>query len=383
VAHALVAAVVEVDKVFLPLLRQGASINGVTVVLAGDVALTGGEVEGRNVVRTVTVLELNGAGTSSESKELVAQADAKDRNLRGLHEHLEVVHSGLAMSGITRAVGDKDAVVVVGNLLDLEIIWEDSDTGATADQAAQDVLLDTAIDESDVELGVGRLDNEGGLGANLLDQVDLAGIDKALVFVGVVLVTDGDPSKGRTLLTEMGDDSASINARDGGNALSGTPLAQALDSGPVAVPLGDIGDDDTGTLDVRRLEILEQVVLITHRGGHAIVSNKRLGEDEDLTAVRGVGHGLGVSNEGSCEDSLARDVCVGAKGCATEDGTVTDGEGGLDTSGWGGGTVIGGGHLATLASLLDGSGSGLRAGRDEASLGPKGGHGGRPGGLGS
>jgi hypothetical protein len=90
----------------------------------------------------------------------------------------------------------------------------------------------------------------------------------------------------------------------------------------MAVLKGDIGDDNTSTLDVRRLKVLQKVVLVTLAGGNAVVANQGLGEDEDLATVRGVGHGFGVADERSGEDGLARDVSVGAKGLASENGAI-------------------------------------------------------------
>lgn len=322
VHHALVGAVVEVYKVLLEVAGEGGGVDGVTVVLAGDVALTGGQVESGDVVGTVAVLELDGASANGQGEELVAEANSHDGNGGGLHEAAKVVDGLLAVSRVTGAVGDEDTVKVAGNLVDGVVVGEDSDGGATADQAAEDVLLDTAVDQGNVEAGARGLDNEGSLGADTLDQVDGTGVDEALVLVGVVLVTNGDPSEGRTLLTEVGDDLTSIDARDGRDTLTGAPVAQALNGGPVTVLGGDVGDDDTGTLDVRGLKVLEEVPLITLVGGHTVVANQGLGEDQNLTTVGGVGHGLGVSDQGGGEDGLARDVGVCSEGSAGEDGAI-------------------------------------------------------------
>ena len=63
----------------------------------------------------------------------------------------EVVDGVLAVGWVTGAVGDEDTVEVVGDLVDGVVEGEDSDTGTTADQAAKNVLLDTAVDESNVQ----------------------------------------------------------------------------------------------------------------------------------------------------------------------------------------------------------------------------------------
>jgi hypothetical protein len=251
VHHAFVAAVVEIDKVLLEVAGKGAGINGITVVLAGDVALASGQVQGGNVVSSVTVLELNGASTNGKSQKLVAETDSHDGDRRGLHQACKVVDSLLAVGWVTRTVGDEDTVVVLRNLVDGVVVRKDGDGGTAVDQASQNVLLDTTVNESNVEIGTGRLDDKRGFGAHALDEVDLTRVDEALVFVGIVLFTNGNPSKGRTLLSEEGDNLTSINAGDGGNTLTGTPLAQTLNSSPVTVVERYIGHDNTSTLNVR------------------------------------------------------------------------------------------------------------------------------------
>lgn len=322
VHHSLVAAVVEVDKVLLEVVGQSARVDGVSVVLGGDVALTGGQVQGGDVVGSVAVLHLDGLGANGHGQKLVTETDSHDGDGRALHQAGKVVDSLLAVNWVTGTVGDEDTVEVVGNLMDRVVVGEDGKRGTTADQASEDVLLDTAVDQSNVEISIGRLNHERSLGADALDKVDLARVDKAFILIGIVLVTNGNPSKGRTLLSEEGDNSSSVDIGNGGNTLAGTPVTQTLDGSPVAVLKGDIGDNNTSTLDVRRLKVLEEVILVTLIGGNAVVANQGLGEDENLATVRRIRHGLGVADERGGEDSLARDVGVGTKGLASKDGTI-------------------------------------------------------------
>lgn len=150
----LVGAIVEVDEVLLEVGGKGRSVDRVPVVLGGDVALTSGQVQGGDVVGTVSVLELDGAGTGGKSEELMTHANTHDRDLGRLHQASEMVDSLLAMSRVTGAVGDEDTVEVVGDLVDGEVVGENSDTGSPADQAAKDVLLHTAVDDRHVQVTV-------------------------------------------------------------------------------------------------------------------------------------------------------------------------------------------------------------------------------------
>jgi hypothetical protein len=351
VHHALVASVVEVDEILLEVAGEGARVDGVAVVLAGDVALAGGQVEGRDVVGAVAVLELDGAGTDGKSEQLVAEADAHDGDGGGLHKASEVVDSLLAVGRVTGTVGDEDTIVVLSDLVDGVVVGEDGDGRATADEASKDVLLDTAVQKSDVEGSTGGLDNKGSLGADTLDEVDLARVDEALVLIGVILIADGDSSKRRALLSKVGDDGTSVDAGDGGDTLTRAPLAQALNGSPMAVVDSNIGDYDARALNVGRLEVLEQVPLVTLVRRHAIVSNEWLREDENLTSVGRVGHGLGVTDKRGSEDGLSTNVGVGTKGLALENGTIPNGEGRGQGGGRSGGSR-GEGHGPTLASAL-------------------------------
>lgn len=328
VDHTLVAGVVQVDKVGLPVRGQGRRIYSVTVVLTGDVAASSAQVQSGDVVSTVTILELDGASTGGQSKQLVAQANTEDGHLRGLHQATKVVGGLLAVSWVTGAVGDENTVEVVGDLVDGVVEGEHCDAGATADQTTQNVLLDTTVDDSDVALRIGRAHVERSLGADLADKVDLLRIGESLVLVGVVLLTNSDAGKGRTLLTQIGDDSTGIDTGDGRHAFTSTPLAERLDGGPVAVLLSHIGHNHTSSLEVGGLEILEKTVLVPLGRRHAVVADQGLGEDQDLTTVGRIGQRLGIPNQRGGEDGFTGDVGASSEGLAVEDRTISDREGG-------------------------------------------------------
>jgi hypothetical protein len=322
VKHAFVAAVVEVDEILLELAGKGASVNGITVVLAGDVALARGQVQCGNVVGTVAILELDGLGSDGKGQKLVAQANAHDRNGRGLHKTSKVEDGLLAVGRVTGAVGDEDSIEVVGDLVDWVVIGEDRYRGAAADKAAENVLLHTAVNQGNVEGSVRRGNHEWSLGADALDQVDLARVDETLVLVGVILAANGDTGQRGALLTKVRDNLSGVHARDGGNALAGTPSAKALHSCPMAILLSNIRHDNTGALNVGRLEVLEEVELVALARGNTVVADEGLGEDENLAAVRGVGHGLGISHQGGGKHGLSRDVGVRAERLSVENGAV-------------------------------------------------------------
>lgn len=145
---------------------------------------------------------------------------------------------------------------------------------------------------------------EGSLGANTTNKVDGLGINESLVFVGIVLLSNRDASQRRTLLTEVGDNLTSVHARNGGNTLASTPLGKTLDRSPVAVLHGIVLNNNSRRLDVGRLEVAEQTVLIAGRRGNTVVADQGLGEDKDLATVGRIGHRLRVSDERGGEDSF-------------------------------------------------------------------------------
>jgi len=325
VDQAFVGLVVQVREVLPPLAAEGGGVDGVSVVLRRDVALARGEIERGDVVRAVAVLELDRLGAGGEGDELVAHAYAHDGDLRGLEELAEVVDRGRAVGGVTRAVGDEDTIEVVGDLVDGVVEGEAGDAGATRHQAAKDVLLDTAVDQGNVHVAERRADVERSLGGHTADEVDGLGVDVRLIFIGIVLLADGDAGQRGTLLAEVCHNLAGVDARDGRDTLTSTPLGQRLNSSPVAVLQRIVLDNNARRLDVGRLEVSEQAMLVAGGRGDAVVANQRLGEDEDLAAVGRVGHRLGVSNEGGGEDCLARDVGLSTERLAGEDRAILKG----------------------------------------------------------
>lgn len=99
------------------------------------------------------------------------------------------------MGWVTRSVGDENAIKMVSNLVNWIVVWERCHAGTATDQASKDVFLDTAIDNGDVEIAIGRTDMEGRLGANFVNQIDLLRIDKSFVLICVIFLTNSDASQ--------------------------------------------------------------------------------------------------------------------------------------------------------------------------------------------
>jgi hypothetical protein len=165
------------------------------MVLGRDMALPSRQIQRRDIVSSVAILELDGTSTCGKSKQLVAETDTHDWNLGRFHQASQVVDCFLAMGWVTWAIGDEHSVEMVCHFMDWEIVWENSHASSSPNQGTKNVLLDTAIDDCNVHVSCGRIDVEGSLGADFFDQIDLLGINESLILIGIVLLSNCDSSQ--------------------------------------------------------------------------------------------------------------------------------------------------------------------------------------------
>lgn len=146
VPNTLVAVVVGIDEKLVPALRQSLGVDGVTVVLRGDVALSGENVGARNVVAAVTELHLEGFGASSASEQLVSKTNTEDGCPGFLQSRLDVLDCVFHHSWVTGSVGQEETVVLLAcQLGEIVVPGHDLDFHAALDEAAQLVELETDI----------------------------------------------------------------------------------------------------------------------------------------------------------------------------------------------------------------------------------------------
>lgn len=100
------------------------------------------------------------------------------------------------------------------------------------------------------------------------------------------------------------------------------PVMERAYGRPVAEVTALGADDDAADVNVLALEVIAESPLIEPRARHAIVTDERVRENEDLPAVARVGHRLWVSNHPCVEDDLAVDVDWCAEGGSSEDCSV-------------------------------------------------------------
>ena len=108
VAHAFDGVVVEVDVGHLDFRRKRVGIDGESVVLRGDRDFSGAQVLDRLVAAAVAEFQLKGGAAEGVGEDLVAEADAKNRELAD--ERADFLVDVAERGRIAGAVGEEDAV---------------------------------------------------------------------------------------------------------------------------------------------------------------------------------------------------------------------------------------------------------------------------------
>ena len=123
------------------------------MILTRDMAPPRTQIQRGDIMRPVPPLEFNGFGARGEGEELVAETDAHDGEGRGGsgHEGAEGEDGVGAVGGVAGAVGDEDAVEVAGDFVDRVVEGEAGDACAAVGEGAEDVFLDAAVENGDVE----------------------------------------------------------------------------------------------------------------------------------------------------------------------------------------------------------------------------------------
>ena len=91
----------------------------------------------------------------------------------------------LAVRGITGSIGDEDAIKMMSYFMDGIVVGECGNRCATRDKTAENILLDTAINYSNMQVAA-RGDMKRGFRADGLYQIDTSRINESLIFIRVV-----------------------------------------------------------------------------------------------------------------------------------------------------------------------------------------------------
>ena len=293
------------------------SEHGEAVVLAGDLGPARGQVLDRVVGAVVAEGQLVGLEADRPAEQLVAEADAVYRELADQTPHGldDVVEGGR----VARAVGEKDGVgLVMGQFGGARGAWMQLDGGAALVQVAHDRELHARVDHGDA-WPIGNAVQDGdALRGERPGQVATAhrrlGLDQG---PGLWFGDTGweQAAAHRPVLTDMADQSARIEFGDGGDAALGEPRE------PAALGPGRVLAVDRGAHD-RRARV--NAVRLHRLGRDPVVADLGEREDDQLTGVAGIGHGLLIARHGGREHDLADGVLVGSTRLAVKSRAVLE-----------------------------------------------------------
>ena len=188
---ALVGSVVQVFEKRLPTRRQRGRVHGITVILGSDEAKVRPYAAHRLVMAPVSIGKLEGLRSRRQGHQLASEADAEDRAV-SLQRLPDMVDGFRADGRIAGTVGQEQPVVV--HLREIVVPRHPHDLDVPGNQAAEDVVLDAAIDQ-DNPLGALAVPDDL-LAADGLDQVvfDLPGRLRAAI--------DDNPPRHHALLPD-------------------------------------------------------------------------------------------------------------------------------------------------------------------------------------
>src|SRR5699024_6606885 len=264
----------------------GGGREGEAVVLGGDRDLASLQVLHRHVGAAVAELQLVGVQAEGTAKELVAEADAEERDV-GLEHLLDLLHRVVGGGRVTRAVGGEHALGLVLAQVALEggelgVGWNDDGADAALGVLARRVGLNAHVVGEDGVLALPfRVDDIRLVGGDVRGQVRAAHRRLLLdlgdhLLVGAEGVAGEDARGDRALLAQVAYDGAGIHAADADDALCLELLVEAALGSPVADGVGEVADDQASGPD---LAVAGLGVLVVPAG----VTDLWGGEHRDLT----------------------------------------------------------------------------------------------------
>jgi hypothetical protein len=234
----------------------------------------------------------------------VPQADAEDGLAAGGQEGTHLGHQRRQVLRVAGAVADDDAVTLCGERREVGVPGRAHHRRATLEERADHIVLGAGVHQQHLERAALVADDI----VRGHEAEDLLHVDRLRLVPSApgVVVGRYQPSLHCPVLTQPPSQRPGVDAGDGGDAFGLEPGAQRTGRGVVAVFVHVGLHHQPLHLDAAGLVGTVQGTGRARRG-NAVAADERIGEDEDLAAVRRVGKRLDVSGHGRVEDHLAAD----------------------------------------------------------------------------
>ena len=275
--------------------------------------------------------ELVRAATPREAEDLVAEADAEDREPAEqlAHRRDQVRHA----LGVARAVGEEQAVgPPLEDLRGGRRSRHDRDLAARHPELPQDVPLDAAVVGDDAEAGRGRRDpappespaalrpGERGPGRHLRDEVPADETREradALEQTRRVGLDRGDAAVLGAVVSQVAGERARVDPLEADDPVRLQIVVEGRGGAEVRGDRRGLLHDEPVHPRPPRLDVLRV---------DAVVADEGIGHHHDLPSIGRVGEDLLVARHCGVEDDLAGGLADGAEGLAAEHAAVAQDE---------------------------------------------------------
>jgi hypothetical protein len=217
---------------------------------------------------------------------------------------------GRTHGGIARAVGKEKSVIV--HLREIVIPGDTDYLYLPGDQAAEDIVLDPAVDKDDplrpFPVVKDFMAADGGDQEIPSSVSDLVGMTKE-VFSSFLF--HKDPAGHGSFFPEHAGEGARVDAGNARNPLFAKPGTETFDGIPVAVIHAVIGNYQALDVDPSRLCMEGQPVGADAHVGDTVISYQRITYTENLSLEGRVGQAFGVADHrgGEHDFTRGRTVC--------------------------------------------------------------------------
>ncbi len=253
----------------------------------------------------MSVGKLVGFAASGESEDLVSEANPEDRLPERVEQEPHLRRQRSQVRGVAGSVADDDPIGFADMVGEPGVPGNPVNGRASFEDRSNDVVLDPGIHDEDPKRPASIQD---GLGGSDLPEHFLCHVDpRRLRFR--VRKGEGrreEPPVHRAPFSQSAGEGPRIDSGDRGHGFRAQPISERAATGMVAPGVDIALNDQTLDLDSTRFERPVDAFGSAGRR-HSVAPYERVGADEDLTAIRGVGQCLDVAGHCRVENNFPRD----------------------------------------------------------------------------